>query len=125
MTTDWRKPRHLKVEFIVGIDRDKDGAFLTPPEVSFGLEGIERVLLAHFPGYTRVGTKGGWINPKKQIVEETGRAYSVIIDTEDPGFSEAHFHGSVTVVAQFMALALNQDCVAVSISPVYFSLINQ
>jgi hypothetical protein len=105
---------HAKIEFGFGVEKDRNQSFLTPDERSVALVKIRSEAAKLFGAYTLTPTTGGWTNPAGVLTEEAGYTLAVIIPV-------AQFTRSF---AQFIAEALNQEAVAVTVTPVNFQIVN-
>ncbi len=103
---------NIKAEITFGIERDKNNDALdtTTHEMWSLREQIEKLACELFGGYTWIDTRGGWVDPNKIIIREDGRILSIL--TTD---NKTH---EVLGLAKFIRDALNQSCVAVTITVV-------
>ncbi len=106
----------IKVEIGFGLSYDKDGKSLWRTAEA-AREAIFSKAIEIFGAYTYYETRGGWKNSKGHLCEEKGGVLFVVVPNE--GFE----HRAAFDLARFVKEKLNQEAVAVSVTPVNFELI--
>lgn len=124
---------HYKIEFGFGVGKDRDQKTITPERVTCALEVIAEEAVRKFGAYTLTATEGGWVNPAGVLVVERG--YTLMATVENPIVAPAGLAPSTRANVAHVALqlaiknmaaiisgALRQEAVAVTVTPVYFSM---
>lgn len=127
---------HYKIEFGFGVGKDRDQKTITPERVTCALEVIAEEAVRKFGAYTLTATEGGWVNPAGVLVMERG--YTLMATVANPhevmSLSAASALSRNTLreynalklaiknMAAIISGALRQEAVAVTVTPVYFSM---
>lgn len=106
------KTNHYKIEFGFGVGKDRNQNFISPAMREAALQTIQAEAARRFGAYTLTKVAGGWKNPAGVLVTEEGYTLTIIIPQTSPTHSFARFIGAV----------LEQEAVAITITPVYFEI---
>jgi len=108
-------PAHYKVEFGFGIGKDRNQRAIPGSEQVAALDFIAAEAARRFGAYTLTSTSGGWTNPAGLLVQEPGYT---LMATVPANFDCLDLHAKI--FAAYIAGALRQEAVAVTVTPVWF-----
>lgn len=121
------KTNHYKIEFGFGVGKDKNQRTLSYEDVQIALANIRAEAARVYGAYTLTGTTGGWRNGAGVLVTEGGYSLSIVVpvvrdvigvgprELVPPSLADKCF-------AAYIAGALNQEAVAITVTPVHFEL---
>lgn len=104
---------NYKIEFGFGVGKDREQKDISLPAREIALQCIRDEAVRVFGAYTLTPVEGGWRNPAGVVVTEPGYTLSVILPSVQ---ASQHFAGYIIGV-------LEQEAVAVTVTPVNFELI--
>lgn len=108
---------HYKIEFGFGVGKDRNQKDLNAAVVACAMEAIRTEAARRFGAYTLTLTQGGWTNPNFVLVTEPGFTLSILREgsAERDSWRDEDF-------AQFIGNLLDQEAVAVTVTPVFFHI---
>lgn len=113
------KTEQTKIEFGFGLQLTKTGKTILDHEAQAALRSIRSLTLIHFSGATCTNTDGAWRNAEGREYIERGCTLTVLTDVS---------HGplvriAVDEIVAEIKLVLQQEAVAVTLTPVNFSIL--
>jgi len=105
----------IKAEITYGHTFDKAGNMLSPSDLLQARDKIVNLAIELFGGFTSLPTFGGWKSPEGSTVFEDGTCLLIITD--------ANKRHEIEGFARFVRDQLRQQSVALTISPVEFTII--
>lgn len=114
--------KSLKIEFGFGVGFDKEHNSIQRDKSLAALTVIKREAAAIFTAYTLVQVYGGWTDPHGKLIEERGYTLSTVQAHYAPHDHSEPYASQITEMVETIKKALNQKCVAVTTSPVNFTL---
>src|SRR5688572_20166352 len=102
-----------KIEFGFGVGLDRNQNPISLLKMAAAVQAICTEAAKLFKAYTLTEVNGGWTNPAGVLVTERGYTLTVIMPSTQ--FTQAF--------AKFIGGALDQEAVAVTVTPVNFNVI--
>jgi hypothetical protein len=103
---------HLKVEFMFGVERDRDGLYIGHDERQSAIRAIRNEAISLFDGYTLTPSCGGWRSPSGKIVTEDGYIMTIIMPVFNPAH-EDQWNGDIENLRESIKKMLHQESVVV------------
>lgn len=103
----------FRICITVGTGVDANGVALSDFVVARGVQRARETLAATFGGYTETATAGGWWDGR-QLVEETGRRWIVLVTDGEEAEVEAKAREAAATIAGYFA----QACAALEVERV-------